>query len=312
MVCNFDSKELMSQAKAASFNDFLAVVRSVISLLNIEQLAQNSERVRTRIAFLPASRTAIIVGDIHGDLESLAYILEDSGFIRDAKEEKKVQLIFLGDYGDRGPASPETLYAVLKLKEIFPQEVILMRGNHEGPEDLLPGPHDLPGQLNQKYGEKSGAKLYAELRMLFDHFYLAVLIDELYVLIHGGVPSKAVSRDDLAYAYWKHPKESLLEDMLWSDPEEGLEGVRPSPRGAGKLFGPDITKKFLKKINVKMLIRSHEPCEEGFRINHNGKILTLFSTNKAPYNNKHGAYLQIDLSKQIGNAEQLKQYIKKF
>lgn len=312
MSNDLDVDDLMSQARSAGFHDFLELVHHVSALLSAEQLLENSEQVKGRLFFLPSSGSAIIVGDVHGDLESLAHILEDSGFMREAKEEKKVQLIFLGDYGDRGPASPETYYAVLKLKETFPHEVILMRGNHEGPDDLIPVPHDLPERLYQKYGEKEGARLYSELRELFGRLYLAILIDEQYALIHGGVPSKAISQRDLAHAYRKHPKESHLEEMLWSDPEEGSYGVYPSRRGAGKLFGPDVTEKFLKMLNVKVLIRSHEPCEEGYRINHNGRILTLFSTNKPPYKNKYGAYLQIDLSERIGNAEQLKPYIRQF
>lgn len=269
-------------------------------------------RVDGRIVHLTTSGKATIVGDLHGDLENLAYILKDSNFLEEIRRRRKVFLIFLGDYGDRGPASPEVYYIVLRLKELFPYSVILMRGNHEGPDDLQPFPHDLPVQLTRKYGENAGAKIYAELRTLFSCFCSAVLVDEKFVLIHGGVPSKASSLKDLAYADKKHPEESDLEEMLWSDPEEGLEGVQPSPRGAGKLFGADVTERLLKLLNVKILIRGHESCQVGFKINHNGKILTIFSTNRPPYNNEYAAYLQLDLSKKIDNAEQLGQYIIQF
>jgi len=97
-----------------------------------------------------------------------------------------------------------------------------------------------------------------------------------------------------------------LEEILWSDPEEGIIGTYPSPRGAGKLFGEDVTAKFLRMLNVKVLIRGHEPSEAGYKINHHGKILTLFSRKGEPYFNNQAAYLQLDLTAKVGSAYQLK------
>lgn len=307
-----NADDFANQARIVSAKDFLGLIKRTIALLKKEQHAVGSIRVDGRLVHLPSSGEAIIIGDLHGDLESLTHILKDSGFLKKIRKGANVYLIFLGDYGDRGSASLEVFYVVLKLKVLFPDKVILMRGNHEGPEDMLPVPHDLPIKLKQKYGEEAGAKIYAELRRLFNHLYNAVLIDARAVLIHGGVPSKALSVEDLAYAHTKHPKESDLEEMLWSDPQDELKGVQPSPRGAGKIFGANITRRLLKTLGVNILIRGHEPCQRGFKINHNGMILTIFSTNKPPYSNDHAAYLQLNLSKKINNVKQLKRYIKQF
>lgn len=307
-----DTDGLIDEAKDVASDVFLRLVKRVVTLMVKEQGDAGSLRFEGRLVHLPPSGEATIVGDLHGDLESLEYILNNCGFLEKVQRGEDVYLIFLGDYGDRGSASPEVYYVVLKLKELFPEKVILMRGNHEGPEDLLPTPHDLPTQFKQKYGEEAGAEIYAELRKLFSYFYCAVLVDERVVLIHGGAPTEASSLEDLAYAHRKHPEESHLEEMLWNDPAEEQKGVQPSPRGAGKLFGVDITEKLLKMLGVRVLIRGHESCPEGFRINHKGRILTLFSTNKPPYSNKHGAYLQLNLAEKITDAEQLKQHLKQF
>ena len=114
-----------------------------------------------------------------------------------------------------------------------------------------------------------------------------------------------MSVGDLNQANRMHPKESYLEEMLWSDPAEDLQGTSDSPRGAGKLFGNDVSERILKLLKVKILIRGHQPYDEGYKVSHNGKILTIFSTNKPPYRNKHGAYLKINLSEKFENAEQL-------
>jgi len=148
------------------------------------------------------------------------------------------------------------------------------------------------------------------LKDLFNHLYTGVIIKDRCVMLHGGVPSKAKSLDDVANAHLKHPKESHLEEILWSDPEEGINGTYPSPRGAGRLFGQDITIKFLKMLNVNILIRGHEPADQGYKINHSGRVLTLFSRKGEPYFNRQAAYLTMDLSSPVGDAFQLKPFMR--
>lgn len=45
-------------------------------------------------------------------------------------------------------------------------------------------------------------------------------------------------------------------DLLWSDPEDGVEGWGLSPRGAGFLFGHDIASQFCHANKVR-------PCGRG-------------------------------------------------
>jgi len=66
-----------------------------------------------------------------------------------------------------------------------------------------------------------------------------------------------------------------------------------------------MTDETLYRLNFKVLIRGHEPCQEGFKINHDGKILTLFSRKGPPYFNDHGAYLDLNLSERVQEAKQL-------
>lgn len=300
---------LVNEAMKVGPNEFVQLVEDVTHLLNSESGRVGKLQVMGRLINVPSKDEAIIVGDIHGDLRSLAHILKSSDFVRKASQNEEVLTIFLGDYGDRGPYSPEVYYVVLKLKKMFPEHVTLMRGNHEGPYDILAYPHDLPEHLHRKFGEHS-QDIYRKLRELFDQLYNAVLISERCVLLHGGAPSQATTIDDLAYAHKKHPHETHLEEILWNDPEENMKGTYASPRGAGKLFGEDVTAKLLKMLNVKLMIRGHEPSENGFKINHSGKILTLFSRTGPPYFNRHGAYLQLNLSEKIESAEGLKGFIK--
>jgi protein phosphatase len=254
---------------------------------------------------------ALVVGDLHGDLESLIQILQQSEILQRMEKSQLVFLVFLGDYGDRGEFSAEVYYTVLSLKLQHPAQVVLMRGNHEGPRDLLASPHDLPVQFQNRFG-KEWNKAYCSILELFPLLCNSVLVEERYLIVHAGVPQQARTIEDFAYAHTKHPKVTYLEDMLWSDPQDSLEGTCPSARGAGHLFGKDVTTAVLKALKVKILIRGHEPSDEGFKIDHDGKILTLFSRKGPPYCNTYGAYLDVNLSKKFQNAIQLVPYIHKF
>ena len=302
------SLSLFDMAMKVEVDEFLQLVKDITQVLDNESGQVGNLKITGRLVSIPPVGEAMVVGDIHGDLQSLKYILKHSGFVEKAEN---VFIVFLGDYGDRGPYSPEVYYVVLKLKQLFPEQVVLMKGNHEGPPDLLAYPHDLPTHLHRKFGESS-SDVYKELRKFFDCLYNAVLIENKYIMLHGGVPSQASMIEDVAYAHMKHPRERHLEEILWSDPHEGIKGTYASPRGAGRLFGEDITDKLLKMLHVKVLIRGHEPSDEGFKINHGGKVLTLFSRRGPPYHNNYGAYLRISLSEEVGDATQLVGYIHKF
>ncbi|MFQ5758051.1 MAG: metallophosphoesterase family protein [Candidatus Bathyarchaeia archaeon] len=302
---------LFDMAMKMEVDEFLQLVKDITQVLDNESGRVGSLKITGKLVSIPPVGEAIVVGDIHGDLQSLMYILKHSGFVEKAEKAENVFIVFLGDYGDRGPYSPEVYYVVLKLKQLFPEHVVLMRGNHEGPDDLLAYPHDLSTHLHRKFGEAS-SDAYKELRRFFDCLYNAVLIEDRYIILHGGVPSQASAIEDLAYAHMKHPGERHLEEILWSDPHEGIKGTYTSPRGAGRLFGEDVTDKLLKMLHVKVLIRGHEPSDEGFKINHSGKVVTLFSRRGPPYHNTYGAYLKLNLSDEVEDARQLTNCIHKF
>jgi len=302
---------LAESATESNVEEFLGLVRKVSRQLATENGMVGTLKITGRLIEVPPVGEAIIVGDLHGDLKSLVHILEASNFLSKAKSGSDVLLVFLGDYGDRGAYSPEVYYVVLKLKEMFPERVILMRGNHEGPPDLLASPHDLPIQMKNKFREK-GQEAYLKLRELFNHLYTGVIIKERYVLLHGGAPSQAVSISDIAYAHETHPRERHLEEILWNDPWKGIKGTIASPRGAGRLFGEDVTNKLLTMLNVKALIRGHQSCPDGYKSMHGGRVLTLFSRKGPPYNNTFGAYMHLDISQKMKTPKQLLQNIQKF
>lgn len=280
-------KNIVDKALTTNDAEFSALIRNIISIQKQERsdCIVGDSTVEEGLVKVKQGRKLILVGDLHGDLQSLTTILQRSGFIDDLSSI----IIFLGDYGDRGQESVEVYYVTLYLKSRFSDRVILMRGNHEGPNDLPFLPHDLPDQIDEKFGN-AGSAIYKELRTLFDLMYNGVLLENSYLILHGGVPVTFGSINDIANASKTHPTTRYLEEILWNDPRE-IKGSEPSDRGYGRHFGKDVTEKALKITNTKTLIRAHEPCN-GFRVDHDGLVLTLFSC-KAPYRNTNASYLAV-------------------
>ncbi|MCW3135337.1 MAG: metallophosphoesterase [Canidatus Methanoxibalbensis ujae] len=299
-------REWLHEASDVSADDFERILNESSKILSEER----RRRLESGLIYI-SSRRIMVVGDIHGDLESLSRIINDFFTYNVDK------IVFLGDYGDRGDRSVEVYYTLLRFKMIVDASaeeehasetererkdeearVILLRGNHEGPPDLPVLPHELPFFFGKKYGAR-GRRLYERVVALWDLLPHAVFVKcergGGYLLMHGGVPENTRSVEDIAYAHLRHPQTSDFEEILWNDPMED-EGCTFSMRGAGKRFGNDVTERVLRIINADTLIRSHEPCENGYSIAHNGKILTIFSRKGAPYFNNHAAYLLLNSS----------------
>lgn len=303
--------QIVKEALEINCEDFTGIIEETIRVLCNEKDGFGNFNVFGKLVKVNPRGEALIIGDLHGDLESLINIFKHSSFLQKMSRNTDAILIFLGDYGDRGKYSVEVYYTILKLKLHYLSQVVLMRGNHEGPADLMASPHDLPWEFQTKFGEK-WREAYSKICSLWTCLYNAVLVEKQCLMVHGGLPPNLKNMEELAYAHETHPKQNFLEDLLWSDPNEIVKDSCASPRGAGKLFGENVTKEVLGRLDVKFLIRGHEPCQEGFKIDHSGKILTLFSRKGPPYFNACGAFLKLELSKTFENASMLLPYIHKF
>lgn len=238
---------------------------------------------------LKASPT-VVVGDIHGDMESLRVILDGSRV--ESRLDEGWRLVFLGDYADRGPDSLAVYEKILRLKVEYPNAVVLMKGNHEA-LDLVPlHPHDLPERLREAHG-KAGDAIYRSLLSLHSDLPFSAIYNGLFLLVHGGV-FPGITRTSLA-----RPSARELEMILWNDPYEEADGVSDSPRGAGVRFGPAVSAGALRALGVRQIVRSHSAVPTGYRFNHGGRVLTIFSS-KEVYGLDQGAYLVLDAGKSLG------------
>jgi len=82
---------------------------------------------RTNADPTPKIRRQIAVGDIHGRFDLLRVLLEEKIVF----DERTDELVFLGDYIDRGPQSREVLTYLNDLRKNRADRLTFLKGNHE-------------------------------------------------------------------------------------------------------------------------------------------------------------------------------------
>ncbi|HET7336339.1 MAG TPA: metallophosphoesterase family protein [Candidatus Nitrosotalea sp.] len=286
-----DSKlcpDLIHLTKINSY-EFASILVETIDILEKEKKRSKMHHgtIKGNCTWLKTPENLVIVGDIHGDLESLYKILDEINF-KTFLANKNNKIIFLGDYIDRGSNSVAVLYTICMLKQTFQDSVILMRGNHEASEEFPFKSHDLPEKISQYFGTD---KMYSLVLSFFRLLTVMVIVEDRLLLVHGGLPVH-VNEPIKEKCYPTNANNTLLllEDMLWNDPRM-LEDMawEKSRRLYGKHFGVAITQKWLEITHTRALVRGHEPCN-GYRVDHDGMILTLFSC-KESYPKFEAGYL---------------------
>lgn len=105
-------------------NVFLVEVFDSLALFNSKILHKEANCVT--INNLAFESTVVVVGDLHGQLHDLFFLLHDVGF----SSENRF-FVFNGDYVDRGAWGLESFLILLAWKVLMPKRVYLLRGNHE-------------------------------------------------------------------------------------------------------------------------------------------------------------------------------------
>lgn len=66
-------------------------------------------------------------------------------------------------------------------------------------------------------------------------------------------------------------------DLMWSDPDQDIEGWGLSPRGAGYIFGGDVVEEFNRTNNIDLICRAHQLVMEGYRVMFEEQLTTVWS-----------------------------------
>lgn len=231
----------------------------------------------------------VVVGDTHGQLQDVLWIFYKLGV-----PSLGNRYLVNGDICDRGPLAVEIWALFLCFMCVFPDSVVIQRGNHEDRTMNMDGNcGGFYDELLGKYGryDGNGALLYEKFGRLFSLLPLASIVDNRIFVVHGGLSRNMrgfmrllkqcrVRRPEIPESSATASAVDLaVVDAMWADPQE-LRGVTANPRGAGLiLFGPDVTQQFLNENRLELVVRSHQLPDtyKGFGMHHGGKLLTVFS-----------------------------------
>lgn len=184
-------------------------------------------------------------------------------------------MFFLGDYVDRGNYSVEVISVLYSMKILFPNHVILLRGNHESKE--ITRFHGFMIECLRKLNRSA----WLQFCRSFNFLPLAALINGNMLCVHGGIGPDLKTLNDIRMInrFRDIPDVGLLSDLLWSDPDDSVEDWAPSMRGTTYVWGLKPAIAFLESNNLTRLIRAHQVVKDGidFPFYPDLRIVTVFS-----------------------------------
>lgn len=150
------------------------------------------------------SRT-LVIGDIHGALQSLVQVLDECGY--DAEEDK---IIFLGDYVDGWSEGAEVIDFLIDLQKGSKHGHIFIRGNHDKwtEEWLVYGrihPYwlDNGGQSTMDSYINSELLIEESHRTFFKNLHNYYIDDKNRGFVHGGfISRKGIGHDSYSSDYY--------------------------------------------------------------------------------------------------------------
>lgn len=250
------------------------------------------------VVFLPKEGEAIFIGDTHGDSLAVLSVLRQEQFTEKVASGRKIYLVMLGDYADRGKEDVKNLEIILELKKQFPQAVYLLRGNHE--EAAVGQFYGFLVSCITRFGYEKGQNIFQQFNDLFEKFPSVLVTANGIVAVHGGLPISEVS------SLTELKNEEDLTEIRWNDPTEEIDHfVFNYRRGAEYLFGRGIFDKFMDSIGGRVLIRSHEYVTNGYKFMFAQKLLSIFSnggtSKESGYRDfiLYPKYAKVDLGKSI-------------
>ena len=251
-----------------------------ITVIPYEYIVEFLETVNPFLE-IDINKPTFIIGDLHQDENSFFAILEATKFF-----EKDINLIFLGDFVDRGK-NIWLINKILYLRHEFKDRVFILRGNHETSDSskILPPLRDENGFFYQLevfknyYPEYITDELIEFYKYLFETFPIGIIAkykNYKFFLTHANV-----ARINLKNFYpfklsqflkLKNPIGiSYLNDFVWND--IGDDNYTSKVRYE---VSKDEVNYFLKKFGFDYVIRGHQYVKEGYSID--DRVITVFST----------------------------------
>lgn len=188
------------------------------------------------IVELPANKTPVIIGDLHGRVENLVTLLSHNDFLEGVQKEQAA-LVFLGDAVHREDAdaledmdsSVLMMDLIFRLKVAFPGGVFFILGNHDSFSSELMKDGVPQGMLWERHLLRLRGEEYRDEMQRFYSLCPLMVASKRFVACHAGAPRITYNRQMLLDVQ-QHP--ALLHELTWN---------RQKTRGfAGGYSGADV------------------------------------------------------------------------
>lgn len=239
-----------------------------LNIVEIEWLVNEAQKLfEKQPVLLEISAPIKICGDVHGQYNDLLHLFEYG------LHPPKSNYLFLGDYVDRGKQSLECICLLFAYKIKYPDNFYLLRGNHESKA------------INRIYGfydeckRRYGIHLWKRFTECFDWLPISALVQERILCMHGGISPELKSIKQILEIPRPTdiPDKGLLCDLLWADPEPGIDGWSGNDRGVSVTFGVDKVQEFLDDANIDFIARAHQVVQDGYEFFGDKDLVTIFS-----------------------------------
>jgi diadenosine tetraphosphatase ApaH/serine/threonine PP2A family protein phosphatase len=215
-----------------------------------------------------------VFGDIHGQYWDMVSQLSSA-----RKLCPDMKYLFLGDLVDRGDHSVEVILSLFCWKILYPNEVYLIRGNHESRE--VNSRYGFLNELVSIFGVEVGRDVFNLINNVFDCMPISATLYDRYFCVHGGLSTHLNKIDELDVQLPTGlgvPGE-LLNDVTWSDPNvSNPQSCMIRNNGRSLKYGEIAVNKFMRNNpGINTIIRAHQVVDEGVKTDFNNKVITVFS-----------------------------------
>ena len=259
------------------------------------------------LVFLPP-RPIVFVGDTHGDNESTEEVFQ--------RFLGSHLIVFLGDYVDRSPhggSSTYNLMRILQQKNEHPNDVVLLRGNHEFAELWRYG-------FKESLGNRDLLVVKPEIEKTLSQLPYAAITQNGVFAIHAGIPN-VKSLDEIASipkGLNSYHENKIACQSVWND--NLLQGMVKPIRNQGDwepntdrgfyddgaiIYGQRFLDEKLSAFGAKVLLRGHDYHAKGHSLS--DKVLTIFTASQYSNNGSiKGRYVAVlDPNKVINSTKDL-------
>lgn len=224
---------------------------------------------------IPCNRV-YFVGDTHGNFGVSSHAIKHLDPPANENHTRFDKVVFLGDFIDRSPNAVYNVNFLFSMKLLFPDKLILIRGNHETRETNMR--YEFYEDVIRKYG----LRIFERYNQIFAKLPLAVITWNKIFAVHGGVPEGLEHLNQInGLEEEMDPEDKVTFQLLWNDPVERDGAFFSNIRGKySRRFGQEAFEYFCRKHGVQMIVRAHELQKNGFRHYFNTRLISLDSSEK--------------------------------